>query len=225
MDNPHHHLQNLYGCREPEVLARADLLQERIDKSLQEFNFSSKYYHQFSPEGVTFAYLGEGVHFTGHSWPEKKTLALDAVSINSTMNLELVTRVKQLIGFSTEFSPLPGILNLERPTYLGLEVISHFSGVEGNNFRDPNYMALMMRKIADSAGFNVVGEVSYQNENSQGRILVLSESHFSLHYFKDGTLWADIFTCGKEGNPAEGINLLKKEINYSKEGKVLYYNR
>ena len=75
--------------------------------------------------------------------------------------------------------------------------------------------AITMAKAVDCgkaalevSGMNIVGEVVHDfGAEAFTAVWLLSESHFSIHYFPErGFMAVDCYTCGNEGNPVMAIS-------------------
>ena len=203
MDRIKRHLLNLYGV-EPNLLTTSAQVGAAIDNSLKS-DYLEYLLHQFHVEGeeqgVTGLYMWPTGHLSIHTWPERNMAAVDVVSLSAEDNL--LIRLKE---------SLPGnhIDNKEKnqPYNVGREVVGYFSQCESL----PQKPEGALKAISDAskeAGFHAVGELSYDSGKQFGAGLVLSESHFTIHVDKStGLAYVDCFTCGSEGDPCTGIELL-----------------
>ena len=203
------HILNLYGCSK-ELLAKVGPLQQRLDPLLEEISQTS-YFHQFSPEGVTGIYLWPGGHLTIHTWPQDDTAAVDLFSLDGT---SFIKRVKTL--FPEQYQP-------KQKVKLGKYVAATLENVDHKSLQNQQRTLQLLRKVSEEAEYNVVGEVSLETEQGIDAALVLAESHFSLHY-QQKKAYVDIFTCGQEGNPKKGIELLLDVLKPEKFSTE-YYSR
>jgi len=66
------------------------------------------------------------------------------------------------------------------------------------------------KKSAEQSGLKIVGECfkDFGGEAFTG-VLILAESHYSIHYFPERAFMAvDCYTCGNEGDPIAAVSLL-----------------
>jgi S-adenosylmethionine decarboxylase len=73
----------------------------------------------------------------------------------------------------------------------------------------------VLTSAISKGGLNVVGE-AYKDFGGDAFTVafILSESHFSAHYFPERNYIAiDCFTCGDEGNPISAVAYVVKELN------------
>ena len=214
------HLANLYGCKE-NVLARIGDLEEAIDSILSDaFAGAEKYFHQFEPEGVTALYLGEDRHFTIHSWPETKMAAMDIVLPVANHNLykELEKKLNpKEYYYVADREPLVN-RRVGREVVGILDDLKHYKKIN-----DEKKCLELMKEVAERAKFNVVGEVARSSEKMIDCGLILSESHFTIHYDRlMKQVLVDIFTCGREGDPVKGYKFLKEALGSYKVKRVDY---
>ncbi len=224
MNQQTHHLMNLQNCTSQRVLSRVRDLYEVVNPVIGDEGKTSSYFHQFNPQGVTFLYLGENLQVTGHTWPERGTMALDALTSDPNEGLRIVNGISEVLGFTTSSLLDPNKSDLSTPYEFGTQTTGYFTGVRDRWIEDDTERLNTMREIAHTAGFTVVGEMLYNGKDSSATALVLAESHFILRQRKNGTLWADIFTCGDEGSSIQGMNNLKKRISTS-NSEIRFYNR
>jgi S-adenosylmethionine/arginine decarboxylase-like enzyme len=211
MKIPYRCLFNLYGTA-PEEISKIKPLEELIGLASEGYELQASFLHQFQPRGVTFAYIGNRIQLTGHSWPEHRMIAIDVVSDCQERSEGLARAVAEQIRHQ-RVCRIGDEEDSQGP--IGKEICGYFEDAHAEWLGDPSKILATMREISQEARFTSIGELVYQGNESRAAMLILSESHFSVHYLSDGTLWADIFTCGKEGCPERGWNLLKDKIEYS----------
>ena len=82
-----HIILDLFGCS-IKMLEKVEIVEKIMDEVVSEVNFSEikRGFHQFKPYGVTgFILLAES-HLSIHTWPEKKSVAVDIFSCDSDKN-------------------------------------------------------------------------------------------------------------------------------------------
>jgi len=203
-------MANLYGC-ESEILAKTEALKSSLESVLEApFTASDRYFHQFEPEGVTALYLGENKHFTIHSWPETKMAAMDILL--PVPNYQLYKNVQSALTPKEYYN----VTDREPPPHrrVGREVVGVLDGLRHYKKIDTEKKGLdLLKEISRGAKFHVVGELTRSSEKMIDVGLVLSESHFALHYNKENRIAVvDIFTCGVEGDPGVGYELLRRAL-------------
>jgi len=79
---------------------------------------------------------------------------------------------------------------------------------------NPQKILKVLKEAAKASGSKVVGESFYAFQPyGFSAIVLLAESHISLHYWPEFEYLAvDIFTCGKT-NPYKALEVLKKSFN------------
>ena len=73
----------------------------------------------------------------------------------------------------------------------------------------------LMKSSAKSSGMKIVAECfrEFGGEAFTG-VLVLAESHYSVHYFPERNYMAvDCFTCGEEGKALQAVSTFAAAIN------------
>jgi S-adenosylmethionine/arginine decarboxylase-like enzyme len=204
---PIRHLLSLHGCSGN--LAYSCQLEDTL--RFVESDFEKKYLHQFTPQGVTFAYLSPGKHLTGHTWPENAAVEIDYFNedkYQANMICEqIIMALKPKDIFIGKEYKIP-----KNP--VGKQICATLYGVE-----DLNNVSLqdLIGEVAQEAKYSVVGKIQAHTDEIKSALLILSESHFATHYFKEkNKLWVDIFTCGNEGCSKTGLNILQKKIKHEK---------
>ena len=218
MNQTYRHLLNLYGC-DSDCLTTAAQVEAALEPSLNN-NYLERLLHQFSvdglEQGVTGIYMWAGGHLSIHTWPERKMAAIDIISPNDES--PLVGRLMQnLPGRYVNVQEQAGAYNM------GREAVGSFSQC-AKLPKSSEEILHFLNKASDEAGFNVVGRLSYDAGEQIGAALVLSESHFALHVNKKrGIAYADCFTCGKEGDPCEGLEILTANLDPRNEKQSFMY--
>ena len=212
------HLLNLYNC-DANHLTTAAQIKAALEPSLNN-NYLERLLHQFYVEdleqGVTGLYMWVGGHLSIHTWPERKMAAIDIIS--PTNESLLIGRLMQnLPGRYVDVQEQAGAYNM------GREAVGSFSQC-ANLPISPEDIIRFLTDVSDKAGFNVVGRLSYDAGEQIGAALVLSESHFALHVDKKrGIAYADCFTCGKEGDPCKGLEILTENLAPRNEEQSFMY--
>lgn len=217
-------LINVYNCH-PGKLAEVSSVQNGLEQVLADIKNETKdFFYQFTPEGVTGMYLWSNGHFCIHTWPEQQMAAMDLVgyphnphTILQKLNTTFPARYVS-IGENIKLS--------KRNKRVGQEVVGTLSNIDLPNIfnREENVLDLL-KYISKKSNFNVIGQISRSDHENIDAAVILSESHFSIHYNQQtNEVKVDIFTCGKEGDPNKGYELLKNEIR-AQESNRIYLKR
>jgi len=93
----------------------------------------------------------------------------------------------------------------------GIHLICEFWQIQWIN--STKKILKVLREAAKASGSKVVGESFYEfNPYGFSAIVLLAESHISLHYWPEYNYLAiDIFTCGKT-KPYKALEVLKKSF-------------
>jgi S-adenosylmethionine/arginine decarboxylase-like enzyme len=219
------HLLNVYRCP-GDYLARVEAVERRVELALSQQVLDTKnFFYQFTPQGVTGLSLWREGHFSIHTWPEREMAAVDVVGYPHN--------AKGLLGrlydaFPAHYvqvqSSTKGVK--KRTPRVGQEVIGSLYGVRNQRVLEGESGLLnLLKDISRSANFHVIGEVSRSDQEVIDAAVVLSESHFSVHYNKvRKEMKVDVFTCGKEGDPNKGYELLLQELG-AQESERVYVKR
>ncbi|MBI4177540.1 MAG: adenosylmethionine decarboxylase [Candidatus Aenigmarchaeota archaeon] len=108
-----------------------------------------------------------------------------------------------------------GILNGMKVKAVGSHLIAEFIDCGFGVLNDEKRIKEAMLNASAAAGFTVL-DVSVKKFDPQGvtAILLLSESHFSIHTWPElGYAAVDMFTCSKTCDPNEAFKVL---VNYLK---------
>ncbi|MBU0532133.1 adenosylmethionine decarboxylase [Candidatus Micrarchaeota archaeon] len=91
---------------------------------------------------------------------------------------------------------------------------------------DPEFLRDAMMQAAKAGQLNVLDvDVHRFEPHGISAILVLQESHFSIHTWPEhGYFAVDIFACGKEGDPVKAMSVFLEALGAS-ERKVLQFDR
>lgn len=97
---------------------------------------------------------------------------------------------------------------------VGTHVLGELYGCPPELLRRVESVRPLMENIAQQANFRVVGEKFHQFEpEGVTGVMVLAESHFSVHTWPEkGLVAADVFTCGEEGNAEKAFDLLCQHL-------------
>lgn len=93
---------------------------------------------------------------------------------------------------------------------VGAHVLADFWGCQASKLDDAELLMYSLREAARNAKMTILGEEAhkFQPQGFTG-LLLLSESHISIHtYPEKGYAAIDVFTCGS-GKTQEAINYLK----------------
>ncbi|HID78863.1 MAG TPA: adenosylmethionine decarboxylase [Planctomycetaceae bacterium] len=104
---------------------------------------------------------------------------------------------------------------------VGTHVLGELYGCSPDALKEVSAIRCLMRQVVDASGFHVVGEQFHQfNPHGVTGVLVLSESHFSIHTWPElGLVAADIFTCGEQQNAVDAFQKLCDLLRPSKVTK------
>jgi len=94
---------------------------------------------------------------------------------------------------------------------VGTHVLAELFGVRKDKLAEVSVVRELMHRIMHESGFEAVGETFHQFE-PQGvtGIILLSESHFSIHTWPEKEmLAADIFSCSGRENALQALKLLR----------------
>ena len=132
-----------------------------------------------------------------------------------------------VLGFPARYVSIGENIKLsKRNKRVGQEVVGTLSNIDLPNIfnREENVLDLL-KYISKKSNFNVIGQISRSDHENIDAAVILSESHFSIHYNQQtNEVKVDIFTCGKEGDPNKGYELLKNEIR-AQESNRIYLKR
>jgi len=105
-----HIIADFWGCNID--LDNIKLIEESLVIAAEESNCTilHKYFHQFSPQGVSGAIIIAESHFSIHTWPQKKYAAIDAYTCGNRANSVEAIKILEAI-FKPEKSD---IKNIER---------------------------------------------------------------------------------------------------------------
>jgi S-adenosylmethionine decarboxylase len=97
---------------------------------------------------------------------------------------------------------------------LGRHLIVELYGCDVEKLIDADMIRSHMVMAAEISGATVVGEKFHTfNPHGVSGVVVLAESHFSIHTWPEYNYAAiDCFTCGDHCNPRKGCDYLKKAL-------------
>jgi S-adenosylmethionine decarboxylase len=93
--------------------------------------------------------------------------------------------------------------------------MKHLIGrIDGVWVSQSRHLERIMIRIAERAGFTVVGRSFHQFEpHGTTGVLVLAESHFSAHtYPENNMIYIDVFCCSPEFDPEYTAVLIEEEF-------------
>ena len=96
--------------------------------------------------------------------------------------------------------------------------MKHLIGrISGVHFKFIDEIEPLMEKIAEKCGLTVVSRAFHQFEPfGVTGVLVLSESHFSVHtYPENNTVYLDIFCCADHFDPEQAGHIILTTLNGS----------
>lgn len=97
---------------------------------------------------------------------------------------------------------------------LGKHLLIELYGCDSQKIDDLNFVEKTLIRSAEISGANIV-KTFFHKFSPQGvsGIIVISESHFSIHTWPEyGYCALDIFTCGKNIDSKKALDFLKKEF-------------
>jgi S-adenosylmethionine decarboxylase len=91
---------------------------------------------------------------------------------------------------------------------------------------DPEFLRGAMTKAAEAGKLNILDvDVHRFEPHGISAILVLQESHFSVHTWPEhGYFAVDVFSCGNEGDPVKAMDAFLDALD-AKERKVQRFER
>ncbi|MEV8607165.1 adenosylmethionine decarboxylase [Amycolatopsis sp. NPDC051373] len=95
--------------------------------------------------------------------------------------------------------------------FAGRHVLAEFSGVAAELLDDVEFLCDSLERALRKAGATV-REVTSTRFDPQGVTVValLSESHASIHSYPErGSVFVDVFTCGRRADPELAVQLLQ----------------
>jgi S-adenosylmethionine decarboxylase len=101
---------------------------------------------------------------------------------------------------------------------VGTHILAELFGVQKEKLAQVPVVRELMHRIMHESGFSAVGETFHQFE-PQGvtGIILLSESHFSIHTWPEKEmLAADIFSCSGRENAFRAFALLRSSFEPKK---------
>ncbi len=219
-ENDYRHLVNVYKC-DAAKLERVNIVQEGLDCVLHEMKpTSTNFFYQFTPKGVTGLYLWPKGHLSIHTWPEREMAALDVVGYPYN-NKNLMKKLQD--AFPAYYVPVQCTSAIKKGTpRVGQEVYGTLGSIKNlKRLEEKKDLLELLKDISASAHFKVIGEVARSDDDTIDAAVILSESHFSVHYSpKRKEIVVDIFTCGKEGDPHLGYEFLKRELDAQEVERV-----
>ena len=101
---------------------------------------------------------------------------------------------------------------------VGTHVLAELFGVRKDKLAEVSVVRELMHEIMRDSGFSAVGETFHQFEpHGVTGIILLSESHFSIHTWPEKEmLAADIFSCSGRENALKALKLLKSRFEPKK---------
>ncbi len=98
--------------------------------------------------------------------------------------------------------------------FAGRHVLAEFSGVAADVLDDPALLCESLERALDKAGATVC-DLTFKQFEPHGVTVValLSESHASIHtYPENGSVFVDVFTCGRRADPELAVQLLRDQL-------------
>jgi len=94
------------------------------------------------------------------------------------------------------------------------------------NLNDPNFLKQAMMKAAEAGQLNILDvDVHRFEPHGISAILVLKESHFSVHTWPEhGYFAVDVFSCGNEGDPSKAMDAFLDALG-AKDRKIQKFER
>lgn len=99
-------------------------------------------------------------------------------------------------------------------SFSGTHVLAEMEGIEAALLDDEAFLCRALREALSRANATICEVVSRQFEPQGVTVLaLLSESHASLHtYPENGSLFADVFTCGDQADPELAVRQLAEAL-------------
>ncbi len=248
MNQPVRYFINAYQISENSITLK-NQVHKRIKSVLNRLGVNFKFeLHQFqdektkTPFGVTALYLcedkrGKSIggslsdpsHITIHTWPEHQMFAMDMMFLSEYD--DIVKLLQE--AFSGEYNivkqkrgKLYNLTDKYSAKGVGREVVGTFKGISNAKILlNKKTMHKLLEEVCKKARFKAQKEVFNLYDYGSSGAKVLTESHIALHYLRnENELLVDIFTCGEEGDPQRGVEVLK-EIFSPKKVKMNHLNR
>ncbi|WP_281178420.1 adenosylmethionine decarboxylase [Amycolatopsis jejuensis] len=101
--------------------------------------------------------------------------------------------------------------------FAGRHVLAEFSGVRPDLLDDEAFLCESLERALDKAGATVCEITSKQFEpHGVTVVALLSESHASIHSYPErGSVFVDVFTCGRRADPELAVQLLRDLLGAS----------
>ncbi|WP_245787390.1 adenosylmethionine decarboxylase [Amycolatopsis saalfeldensis] len=96
--------------------------------------------------------------------------------------------------------------------FAGRHVLAEFSGVSPEVLDDAGFLCDSLQRALEKAGATVC-ELTFKRFEPQGItvLALLSESHASIHSYPErGSVFVDVFTCGRRADPELAVHLLQE---------------
>ncbi|HEV8559985.1 MAG TPA: adenosylmethionine decarboxylase [Actinophytocola sp.] len=99
-------------------------------------------------------------------------------------------------------------------SFAGRHVLAELHGVDAALLDDVDFLSQSLERALKEAGATVCEVVSKRFEPQGATVLaLLAESHASVHTYPErGSLFVDVFTCGRRADPAEAVRLLSETL-------------
>jgi len=96
----------------------------------------------------------------------------------------------------------------------GQHLLVEFWGCNPRSLNDKDYLESKLRQAAEAANTTVVGVFLHQfTPEGVSGVVVIQESHLSIHTWPEtGYAAVDFYTCG-EGNPWKAFEVLKESLS------------
>jgi S-adenosylmethionine decarboxylase len=97
---------------------------------------------------------------------------------------------------------------------VGSHILADFYGVEPRRLRDGHALETLLRSAAEAAGARILSSHFHSFGEAHGvtGVVMLSESHISIHTWPEsGFAAADIFMCGS-ANPQRALSFLQESL-------------
>jgi ornithine decarboxylase len=99
-------------------------------------------------------------------------------------------------------------------SFAGRHVLAELHGVDAALLDDVDFLSQSLERALKEAGATVCEVVAKRFEPQGVTVLaLLAESHASVHTYPErGSLFVDVFTCGRRADPAEAVRLLSETL-------------
>lgn len=96
----------------------------------------------------------------------------------------------------------------------GRHIVADFFGCKSEDLDDERKLIRILRGAAKKANSTILQHSSYKfTPQGVTAVVLLEESHISCHTYPEfGFIAVDIYTCGKQTKPSEGLKFLRAAL-------------